>query len=96
MFKNLKIKNILQLQIDKSIGFQEPLEISQRENNFKESDICYVFPLEDDNLVQLSPPLKKQCFDFGNEIMISSTQTLESAVSALKNRENELETLSTR
>jgi hypothetical protein len=70
-------------------------DISQRENHF-ESDIFNVFPLEDANFVHSSPPIKKQRFDPANEPTILSTQNLESAVLALRCRENELGSLSPR
>jgi hypothetical protein len=70
-------------------------DISQRENHF-ESEIFNVFPLEEANFVQSSPPIKKQRFDAANEPMILSTQNLESAVIALRSRENELGSLSPR
>ena len=63
-------------------------DISQRENQYTtESDIFNVFPLEDENFVQSSPALKKQKLD---DITIFSTQNIESAVIALKSRQNEL------
>jgi hypothetical protein len=71
------------------------MDVSQRENNL-ESDIFNVFPLQDDNFVQSSPPIKKQRFDPANETTILSTQNLESAVIALRSRENELGSLNSR
>ena len=65
------------------------LDISQRENHFAESDIFNVFPLEDENFVPSSPLAKKQRLE-EDDFKILSTQTLESSVAALKNRESEL------
>ena len=79
------------------IRFQNSPDISQRENNFNaESEIFNVFPLEDENFVPSSPVTKRQRLDLENDFKILSTQTLESSVVALLNRENELGNASTR
>lgn len=41
-----------------NIILHNTLDISQRENNYKESEIFNVFPLEGEHLVQSSPPSK--------------------------------------